>query len=220
MRTLLCFGDSNTYGQIPGQGPLDRFTLTMRWPGVLSDVLGTAWYVIEEGHCGRTTVSDDPIEGREKNGRTYLLPCLQSHSPLDLIIIMLGTNDLKVRFQKPASEVAMGIGVMIHDIREFACQSGKASLPEIMIVSPPPMLDDLKEWEPIFAGAQGKSRELAIEFEQIADALEVHFFDAGSVVSCSEIDGFHIDAESHETLGRALAHEIQLIGWDDEKPGL
>ena len=217
MRTLLCFGDSNTYGQIPGQGPLDRFRLAVRWPGVLSEALGSAWYVIEEGLSGRTTVSDDPIEGQAKNGRTYLLPCFQSHSPLDLIIIMLGTNDLKIRFQKPASEVAMGIGVMIHDIKESALQSGETSQPEIMIVSPPPMLDNLKEWESIFAGAQAKSRQLAIEFEQIADALEVHFFDAGSVVSCSEIDGFHIDAESHETLGRALAREIQLIGWDDEK---
>ena len=219
MRTLLCFGDSNTYGQIPGQGPLDRFRLPVRWPGVLSEALGSAWYVIEEGLSGRTTVSDDPIEGQAKNGRTYLLPCFQSHSPLDLIIIMLGTNDLKIRFQKPASEVAMGIGVMIHDIKESAGQSSETFQPEIMIVSPPPILDDLKEWKSIFAGAQAKSKQLAIEFEQIADALEVHFFDAGSVVSCSEIDGFHIDAESHDILGRALAHEIQLIGWDDQRFG-
>ena len=132
---------------------------------------------------------------------------------------MLGTNDLKIRFQKPASEVAMGIGVMIHDIKESAGQSSETFQPEIMIVSPPPMLDNLKEWQSIFAGAQAKSRQLAIEFEQIADALEVHFFDAGSVVSCSEIDGFHIDAESHSILGRALAHEIQLIGWDDQRLG-
>ena len=215
MRTLLCFGDSNTYGQIPGQGPLDRFKLPIRWPGVLGEVLGSGWHVIEEGLSGRTTVSDDPIEGQAKNGRTYLLPCFQSHAPLDLIIIMLGTNDLKIRFQKPASEVAMGIGVMIHDIKEFALHGGETLQPEIMIVSPPPMLDDLKEWRSIFAEAQAKSRELAIEFEQIADALEVHFFDAGSVVSCSDVDGFHIDAKSHATLGRALAHEVQSIGWDD-----
>ena len=217
MRTLLCFGDSNTYGQIPGQGPLDRFEWSVRWPGVLNEALGSAWYVIEEGLSGRTTVSDDPIEGIWKNGRTYLLPCYQSHAPLDLIIIMLGTNDLKVRFRKPASEVAMGMGVIVNDIKQFASQSDEEHRPEIMIVSPPPMLDDLKEWQPVFAEGQARSRELALEFEQIADALEVHFFDAGTVASCSDVDGFHIGADAHKALGEALAREIRLIGWDDEK---
>ena len=120
MRSILCFGDSNTHGQIPGMGPLDRYAREQRWPGILQAQLGAGWHVIEEGLSGRTTVHDDPIEGAHKNGRLYLRPCLQSHAPLDLVILMLGTNDLKVRFHMPPSEVAMGIGCLVYDIKELA----------------------------------------------------------------------------------------------------
>ncbi|HWK68006.1 MAG TPA: SGNH/GDSL hydrolase family protein [Rhizobiaceae bacterium] len=216
MRSVLCFGDSNTHGQIPGGTPLDRYGPTERWPGVMARALGDRWHVIEEGLSGRTTVRDDPIEGAHKNGRTYLKPCLQSHMMLDLVIIMLGTNDLKVRFNQPPSEVAMGIGCLVHDIKELM-PGPRGTIPEIMIVAPPPMLDDIKEWQPIFAGAPEKSRRLALEFEIIADSLEVHFFDAGSVVSCDPLDGFHINGEAHAILGAALAREVEAIGWPDEK---
>ena len=212
MRTVLCFGDSNTHGQIPGGSPLDRYSYDQRWPGVLQRQLGPKWSVIEEGLSGRTTVRDDPIEGAAKNGRTYLRPCVMSHAPLDLIIIMLGTNDLKARFSQPASEVAMGIGCLVHDIRELAPGPSGFS-PEIMVVAPPPMLDDIKEWEQIFKDAQPKSRELALQFEIIADSLEIHFFDAGMVAQCDPSDGFHINADAHEKLGVALASEVEAIGW-------
>lgn len=212
MRSVLCYGDSNTHGQIPGRGPLERYGPGERWPGILRSQLGSDWYVVEEGLSGRTTVHDDPIEGAHKNGRTYLRPCLQSHATLDLVIIMLGTNDLKIRFNKPPSEVAMGIGCLVYDIKELAPGPG-GSTPEIMIVAPPPMQDDVKEWKSIFAGAPEKSRLLALEFEVLADSLELHFFDAGSVVSCSEADGFHIDAEAHRLLGTALARAVDAIGW-------
>lgn len=212
MRTILCFGDSNTHGQIPGGSPLDRYPFAQRWPGVLQRELGPAWRIIEEGLSGRTTVRNDPIEGDHKNGRTYLRPCMMSHAPLELIIIMLGTNDLKARFNQPASEVAMGIGCLVHDIRELN-PGPRGHAPEIMVVSPPPMLDDIKEWEQIFKGAQEKSRELALQLEIIADSLEVHFFDAGSVVDCDPLDGFHINGRAHEDLGTALAREVEAIGW-------
>lgn len=212
MHTVLCFGDSNTHGQVPGGTPLDRYSFAQRWPGIFQRELGKDWHIIEEGLSGRTTVRSDPIEGDHKNGRDYLIPCMMSHAPLDLIIIMLGTNDLKVRFNQPASEVAMGIGCLVHDIRELA-PGPKGKPPEIMIVAPPPMLDDIKEWEAIFKGAQPKSHELALQFEITADSLEVHFFDAGSVCACDPKDGFHINAEAHEALGMALAREVEAIGW-------
>jgi len=212
MRSILCFGDSNTHGQMPGGTPLQRYGPAQRWPGVMWRELGPSWHVIEEGLSGRTTVRDDPIEGAHKNGRSYLTPCVQSHMVLDLIVIMLGTNDLKARFNQPASEVAMGIGCLIYDIKELT-PGPQGTVPEIMVVSPPPMLDDIKEWEPIFSGAQRKSRELALQFEIIADSLEVHFFDAGSVVECDPLDGFHINDRAHEALGVALAQEVDAIGW-------
>lgn len=212
MRTVLCFGDSNTHGQIPGKGPTERFGLEVRWPGVMRNLLGPTWTVIEEGLSGRTTVHGDPIEGIDKNGRTYLTPCVQSHAPLDLIILMLGTNDLKVRFGLPPSEVAMGIDALLHDIRDLAA-GPDGTQPEIMIVSPPPMLDNLHEWAPVFAGATEKSKRLAVEFEAVADSRECHFFDAGSVAKCHEDDGFHLGAEAHIALGTALAQEVESIGW-------
>ena len=212
MRTVLCYGDSNTHGQIPGGLTLDRYAFHERWPGVLDRELGSGWRVIEEGLSGRTTVHDDPIEGPGKNGRSYLRPCLMSHAPLDLVIMMLGTNDLKTRFHQPPSEVAMGIGCLIHDIKELAPGPG-GHVPEILIVSPPPMLDDIKAWEGVFRDAPQKSRELALQLEIMADSQEVHFFDSGSVVACDSLDGFHIDRDAHEKLGIALAREVELIGW-------
>ena len=215
MRSVLCFGDSNTHGQMPGGTPLDRFAWPKRWPGVLQANLGENWRVIEEGLSGRTTVRDDPVEGEFKNGRRYLTPCMQSHAPLDLIVIMLGTNDLKRRFSQPASEVAMGIGCLVYDIKELTPGPG-GKVPEIMIVSPPPMLDELHEWSSIFDGAPAKSRQLALEFEIMADSLEVHFFDAASVCECDPADGFHLSADANVALGNALADEIRSIGWAEE----
>jgi lysophospholipase L1-like esterase len=111
----------------------------------------------------------------------------------------------------------MGIGVLIHDVKELHV-GPKGNLPEIMIVAPPPMQPDLKEWRGVFLGGPEKSRELALEFEYLADSLEVHFFDAGSVVSSSLEDGFHLDADAHRTLGKALAQEVKAIGWSADEP--
>lgn len=212
MKTVLCYGDSNTHGQMPGGTPLDRFGPGERWPGVLRTALEPDWYVLEEGLSGRTTVHNDPIEGDIKNGRTYLRACMMSHAPLDLVILMLGTNDLKARFGQPPSEVAMGIGCLIFDIKELA-PGPQGRVPEILVVAPPPMLDDIGEWSGIFAGAQEKSRELAYEFEIIADTHEVHFFDAASIIESDPRDGFHISLEAHKALGDTLANEVHAIGW-------
>ena len=116
-KTILCYGDSNTYGAATVERPDGRYGPDERWPGVLRAALGSGWLVIEEGLGGRTTVSDDPVEGLEKNGRTYLLPCLHTHKPLDVVIIMLGTNDLKARFGKSAWEIAQGVGVLVDIVK-------------------------------------------------------------------------------------------------------
>lgn len=216
MRTVLCYGDSNTYGQTTANKPDDRYPHDVRWPGVLRALLGGRWLVVEEGLSGRTTVSNDEIEGAEKNGRTYLRPCIMSHKPLDLVILMLGTNDLKARFNKSPSEIAMGIGALITDIKSMpAGIDGK--VPEILVIAPPPTAMDLKEWSGVFDGAHEKSKALAREYEKIADAMEVHFFDAGLVVSSSDDDGFHLDAAAHRALGQAVAEEIEAIGWPEER---
>src|SRR3990172_7397939 len=115
MKAILCYGDSNTWGYDPTTQ--DRFPRQVRWTGVLAQELGPEYYVIEEGLSGRTTVWDDPVEGLHKNGRTYLLPCLESHQPIDLILLMLGTNDLKMRFSVPAADIAASVGVLVDVIQ-------------------------------------------------------------------------------------------------------
>ncbi|MCL1979506.1 MAG: GDSL-type esterase/lipase family protein, partial [Proteobacteria bacterium] len=120
IRRILCYGDSNTWGYDPVT--MDRFDETTRWPRVAGQVLGHGWEVIEEGLGGRTTVWDDPIEGY-KNGRDYLIPCLESHRPLDLVVLLLGTNDLKQRFSLSAYDVAQGAGVLVRVVQ--ASQAGR-----------------------------------------------------------------------------------------------
>ena len=111
-KTVLCYGDSNTWGYDPATQK--RYPRNVRWAGVLRRALGNGYLVIEEGLNGRTTVWDDPIEGY-KNGKEYLVPCLETHKPIDLVIIMLGTNDLKARFHVPACDIAAGAGVAIEE---------------------------------------------------------------------------------------------------------
>ena len=108
MKTILCFGDSNTWGckPITTPGVFERHPPEVRWPGVFREQLGPGYTVIEEGANGRTTVHNDPFEGAHLNGRTYFSPCLETHMPLDLVIIMLGTNDLKPRFGLNAFDIA------------------------------------------------------------------------------------------------------------------
>ncbi len=103
MKTILCYGNSNTWGAVLGTG--ERYAPFIRWTGVLAQELGAMYRVIEEGPNGRTTLWDDPIEGY-KNGKEYLIPCLESHRPIDLVVMMLGTNDLKIRFSVPAYDIA------------------------------------------------------------------------------------------------------------------
>ena len=210
-KTVLCYGDSNTFGHATVERPDGRYRPGERWTGVFGAALGSGWMVIEEGLGGRTTVSDDPIEGAEKNGRCYLLPCLLSHRPLDAVVIMLGTNDLKARFNKTAWEIAAGVGVLV-DIVRTAAVGRNAGVPEILVVSPPPTCDSFPTYAEAFIGAPPKSHRLAAEYGRMAAGRGVHFFDAGSVIKSSLVDGIHFDPDAHAALGKAIAAEIGKLG--------
>ncbi|MEX2319218.1 MAG: SGNH/GDSL hydrolase family protein [Bauldia sp.] len=207
MRSVLCYGDSNTWGAATVTRPDDRYASDERWPGVLRAELGADWLVIEEGLGGRTTLTDDPVEGADKNGRTYLLPCLRSHRPLDVVAIMLGTNDLKARFNKSAWEIAQGVGVLV-DIVKAAGVGRGGGTPEIVVVCPAVVLDRLPLHGDMFAGAPAKSRDLAMHYAAVAAERAVRFLDAGAVIKSSAHDGFHLDPEAHLALGRAVVAEI------------
>lgn len=210
MKSVVCYGDSNTWGYATVPRPDGRYAPDERWPGVLRSGLGSGWQVIEEGLPGRTTVNDDPVEGLERNGRTYLLPCLFTHRPVDVFVVMLGTVDLKARFNKTAWEIAAGVGALVTIVKSAAVGPGGRT-PEIVVVCPPPTLADLKEFSDLFLGAHQKSLEMSRHFATMASQLGVHFIDAGAWLRSSAVDGFHFDPPGHVALGRALVSEINRI---------
>ena len=205
MKTILCYGDSNTWGFDPATG--QRYHRATRWPGVLQASLGSEYEVIAEGMCGRTTVFDDPVvEGR--NGRTYLSPCLASHKPIDLVVIMLGTNDLKYMFGVGAFEVASGAGALVDIVRRSEAGPDGGS-PGVLLVCPAPIASlETSQYKEGFREAREKSRQLAPHFEAIAAEKGCGFLDAGTVIESSPIDGIHLEAAAHRALGQAVSDWI------------
>lgn len=206
MYVVLCFGDSNTWGYIPGSG--ERYAPEERWPNVAAEELGDDFAVIAEGLNGRTTVWDDPIEGY-KNGAKQLIPCLESHKPLDLVVIMLGTNDLKKRFSVTAQDVAAGAGVLVGMARRSATGRGGAA-PEVLLVAPP-LLKNLPVNEEMFEGAEERSSLFPDYYATIADQYRCHFLDAADVVVPSDTDGVHLDPSEHLKLGTVVAERVRAI---------
>jgi lysophospholipase L1-like esterase len=205
-RTVLCFGDSNTHGSPPAtalDAPSARYGRDTRWPTLMAAHLGPDWHVIEEGHPGRTTVHDDPIEGAHRNGLTVLPSMLESHRPIDVVILMLGTNDLKGRFSVNATDIALSLERLIAVIRSFACGPNGAN-PGILLVSPPPIIETgcLAE---MFEGGAAKSHALAPAVAKAAARAGVAFLDAGAHIAVSPVDGIHYEPGAHATLALALA---------------
>lgn len=204
---ILCFGDSNTWGYIPQQA--ERYPRDVRWPGVLAEELGSSFHVVEEGLNGRTTVFDDPLEGCAKNGLRYLPACLDSHRPLNLVILMLGTNDLKARFSLTALDIALGVERLIHTVVQSACGVGGRP-PAILLAAPPPIAprDDLAE---MFEGGAKKSTSLARRYAEVAERNGCAFIDLGQIVAVDPNDGIHYSGEAHRRLGHALATRIRSL---------
>lgn len=208
-KTILCYGDSNTHGTLPLAvlGERRRLGPDARWPGVLGAELGPDWRVIEEGLGGRTTVHPDPVAGVHKNGLAVLPAILESHRPLDVVVIMLGTNDLKRRFQLPAVEIGECVAQLVLTTLRSECgPDGRA--PEVLLVAPPPVIEAGVLAE-IFAGAGETSKRIGPVFAEVARRLGVGFLDAGGVICSSPVDGVHFDAAEHGKLGRAVAAALR-----------
>jgi lysophospholipase L1-like esterase len=207
MKTILCYGDSNTWGWTPVTG--ERYGKDERWPGVLAEVLGDKFDIIEEGLNGRTTVWDDPIEGW-KNGKTYLIPCLNTHKPLDLVIILLGTNDLKSYFSLPAYAIAKGAGTLVKMVLQS--ETGRdGSSPDVLLLAPPPMGHLDADREEFFKEGREKSSKFSKFYKEVADTLGCRYFDTSQVIVSSDLDGGHLEKSEHKKLGLALAEIIMDI---------
>ncbi|AXA66663.1 SGNH/GDSL hydrolase family protein [Pseudomonas oryzihabitans] len=209
LRTLLCYGDSNTHGTRPltQPGVLERFGWDERWPGVLARGLGPDWRVIEEGLPARTTVHADPIDGRHKNGLSYLRPCLESQLPVDVLLLMLGTNDLKARLSVTPADIASALQVLLEEIKR--CNAGpNGATPRLIIMAPAP-IEEVGFLGEIFAGGAAKSRELAARYRQVAEAQGAAFVDAGEIIQVSPLDGVHFEADQHRRLGEHLVGVVR-----------
>lgn len=211
MTTILCYGDSNTWGCAPmtGWGLPDRLPADVRWAGAMRKALGAGFTVVEEGLNGRTTCLDDPIEGRHKNGETFLPVALETHQPLDLAVIMLGTNDMKARFSHCASDIALGAGRLVRLVQQSTVgPAGRA--PAVLLCCPAPVAR-LTMFAEMFEGAPETSRRLGPAMRGVALQLDVPLVDLGDIIRCSDIDGIHLDADQHRVLGAAMADRVRQV---------
>lgn len=214
VHTLLAFGDSNTWGSEPGTGA--RYPRSLRWPGVLAGELGPRWHVVEAGLSGRTTVFEDPLG--DKAGVRHLGPVLASAAPVSLVILLLGTNDLKTRFSASAYEIAEGAGVLIDLVKQSSAGPGGRA-PAVLLVAPPPVVsvagweardpELYRNFEQGWANAEARSLHFAAQYARVAHARGVPCFDAGSVIASSPVDGIHWSLAAHAALGHALAAWLQ-----------
>lgn len=210
-KTVLCFGDSNTWGYVPGED-CERFPSDVRWPGVMQAALGSDDFdVIEEAQNGRMTVWDDPYETAvSKNGAAHLPVVLESHKPLDLVVVMLGTNDLKNHMTHDAHAIAQAVGVLI-DLIAASDAGPQKTAPQVLMVCPAPVSEGHCPFEHLFDTAPAISRQLPAAYREIAELREVAFLNAGDYASCPEPDCIHIDAASHAALGQAIADKVRDI---------
>jgi lysophospholipase L1-like esterase len=202
-RTVLCFGDSNTYGSIPGELG-GRFSRDVRWPGVLARELGNGWHVVEEGLPGRTTVFDDPLSP-SRRGVDYLPPCLASHAPLEVVVIFLGTNDLKARLAAGAADIAAGVGVIAQTVLGSGSGPG-GEAPRVLLLGLPRLGAPLG---PEFSGAEQKAAELPGYLREEAAGIGIELLDLADAVTYSPLDGFHLDSAGHAAVGEAVARRLR-----------
>jgi lysophospholipase L1-like esterase len=201
--SVLCFGDSNTWGFVPGTGA--RYSLEVRWPGVLRQQLGPEYWVIEEGLNGRTTVWNDP-DGAGRNGQSYLPACLQTHRPLDAVIVFLGLNDLKTKFGATPESIAGGVGTLLGIIRQSG--AGPTGIDPPVLVMSPPKIGKLTGYANQFDGAQDHSARLGACVEAVTQQHGCEFLDTAGLIETSDLDGIHLEPDAHRTLGLAVAPRL------------
>ena len=213
---IICLGDSNTHGYCAD--PADcmdggiRFNEQERWTRLLQQGLGKDYLVIEEGLSGRTTCFDDPIhEGL--SALSYVTPCLKSHEDVDLLIIMLGTNDTKDRFYASAACIGIGMARLVKKAMATECWGSKK--PNILVISPPPIGEGMLHSvvaDTMGTGCVEKSRQLAHYYEEQCKLLGCHFLDAGALgCEFNQIDYMHLTKKGHRTLAEALTRLVPTM---------
>ncbi len=197
---IVCFGDSNTWGYSP-QG--SRFDKNIRWPTVMAAGLGDDYTIIEEGLCGRT--SDNP---------DFFVKCIKKYYPFDMMVIMLGTNDLRPEFKFSANDIAENIGKLVELVLKYDYNGG--DVPKVIMVSPPYVKPGVSTSKNAYMfglkeDCVERSKELIVPYKKKADELGVYFLDAATYAEVSEIDSLHLDEEGHMDLANGIGKFIYSI---------
>ena len=210
MKQILVYGDSLSWGIVPGTR--ERQPFAVRWPGRLEAALtgrGAPVRVIEDCLNGRRTVWEDPFKpGR--NGAVGLAQRIELNSPLALVVLLLGTNDFQSMHANDAWHSAQGIATLVREIRCAPIEPGMP-VPPVLIVAPPALDEPKGTIAPKFEGGDRRCLGMAAAYREVAGGLGCPFFDAGSVVRASRVDGVHLDADAHRALGDALADVVRPL---------
>jgi len=219
-KRVLVFGDSNTWGWIPVERgiPTTRYRPGQRWPGVTQAALGDGYVIIEEGLSGRTTDlrDDDPtvkeLTGMGLDGSAYLPAAVASHLPLDLVVIMLGTNDLKAKFGRSPDAIALGVRGLVEQVRRIDRGAWTTyPAPKVLVLAPPPLVQTERFPAAILEGGIEKSRALAGLYRTVAAETGAAFLDAGAVTDADGVDGIHLSESAHRKIGLAVAAKIREV---------
>lgn len=211
-KRIVCFGDSNTWGYNAVNA--QRYSEDIRWTGRLQKLLGEEYQIIEEGQNGRTIIPDDPWEG-EKSGYKYIVPCLGTHDPFDLLVLMLGTNDTKERFSLIAEDIARGMGQLLEKVIGFSGFHLSGGKPKILLVSPIEIGEEIEEkmFGGMFGGRRGREKTLKIAgyYEELAKQYGCFYLNAAAYAKPSAEDCVHLDEAGHKQLADGLAEKIREI---------
>lgn len=205
-KIIVCYGDSNTWGDVPNEER--RYAPNVRWTGVLQDILGDNYDVVNEGLCGRTFKVIEP--GKEhRSGINHLRSILQTNEPTDLITIMLGTNDLKNTFGLTAEEIEDHLRQTVEFIQNERTGPNE-SIPQILIICPTPVASPVNEdLDERMIGAPETSLKLPALYKKVAEELGCLYLNAGDFISLENTDGYHLAEKDHKTLGEKVAEIVK-----------
>lgn len=212
-RRIVCFGDSNTWGYNPESG--SRYSDDIRWTKLLEKKLGGDYRIIEEGQNGRTIANPDPWEWGTKCGMDQILPILESHMPMEALVIMLGSNDLKSKFGLPAPDIAGSLQNMLKSVRGHLRYYLNNPDLKILIIAPPALGDNFASSPFVeFFDADSvvqKSKDISKWFELVAGQFGCEFLDATSQVTAGDVDSLHLSPEGHAKLAELVYQKLKSM---------
>lgn len=222
---IMCYGDSNTWGWMPVKsGSTTRYPSDVRWTGLLQEKLGNQYVVIEEGLNGRTTGVDDFAnsldatisEGLNLNGNPTLLPILKSQAPLDVVVIMLGTNDVKPHLRQDINKISASMERLVEMVKKSSTEGMDWTLykaPKVLVVAPVPVrVGESKDMNDTFVGGYELSTEIGNAYKDVAKRQGVEFLDASKIIPAADgLDGIHLSPEGHKKLAAAIEKKIKSM---------